>query len=362
MRVWDVTARGKPRLAHARRRQWRSRERDIYPRRRPLLTSGTCDGKLKLWNASSGALISTTSGPPELDCGYKGTGTRFYAGVSRHEPGRHDRRAGRGQRNRAAPGLAHRQAPADASRRSRRRAGESTFDRTGARLATGNWDGTAIVWDTRSGARVQTLASQEGVVESVAFSPDGGTLATAGEDATAQLWDIATGTRLLTLTGHWFALTDVAFSPDGSRLATSSGDGTVRVYVLPVGELLALARRRLTRDWTQAECRTYLASRNCPADAVTPTLKSTWTDETGTSPLKPEDDRPLRPSARARRRPTPSTSPEERLPAQWPGLWRDGLPGARAVAQTPRLRASNVKRGRGGLSSRLPLRRLILRR
>ncbi len=206
-----------------------------------MLTSGTCDGKLKLWNANSGALISTTSAPREQDCGYKGTGTRFYAGVTATNPDgtivAQAEANGTVQLLDSHTGRLLRTLPGG-------HAGVQAirFDRTGARLATGNWDGTAIVWDTRSGAPVQTLASQEGIVESVAFSPDGRTLATAGEDATAELWDIATGTRLLTLTGHSFALTDVAFSPDGSRLATSSGDGTVRIYVLPVG---AAARRRI---------------------------------------------------------------------------------------------------------------------
>ena len=89
-------------------------------------------------------------------------------------------------------------------------------------------------------------------------------LATAGEDTTAKLWDLRTGKRLLTLTGHSFALTDVKFSPDGTRVATSSGDGTVRVYVLPVSELLAVARTRLTRTWSTAECRAYLPGVSCP--------------------------------------------------------------------------------------------------
>jgi WD40 repeat protein len=141
------------------------------------------------------------------------------------------------------------------------------FDRSGKRIATGNWDGTAIVWNAVTGRPLRTLAGHNGIVESVAFSPDGAILATGGEDTTAKLWDLRSGKRLLTLTGHTFALTDVAFNPDGTRLATASGDGTVRVYILPVDELLAVARARLTRTWTKTECQTYLPGGKCPAHA-----------------------------------------------------------------------------------------------
>jgi WD40 repeat protein/DNA-binding SARP family transcriptional activator len=267
VRVWNVTTEGS--------RDWLTLDADrggvgtviFTPDGSRLLTSGTCDGRLKLWNARTGALISTTTGPPEQECGYKGTGTRFYEGAADTAPGAKmvaqagDNGTvkllnGDGKLLRTLPG-GH--------------AGVKTilFDRTGARVATGNWDGTSIVWDTRTGAPLQTFAGHQGIVESVAFSPDGKTLATAGEDATAQLWDVATGARLLSLTGHSFALTDVAFSPDGRLLATSSDDGTVRLYVLPVDELLAVARRRLTRGWTRAECRTYLGGEPCPTDTAT---------------------------------------------------------------------------------------------
>ncbi len=141
------------------------------------------------------------------------------------------------------------------------------FSRSGKRIATGNWDGSTIVWDAASGRSLQTFTGHSGIVEFVAFSPDGTLLATAGEDTTAKLWDLKTGKRLLTLSGHTFALTGVAFSPDGTRLATTSGDGTARVYVLPVKELMAVARARLTRTWSKAECRAYLPGGRCPAHA-----------------------------------------------------------------------------------------------
>lgn len=57
------------------------------------------------------------------------------------------------------------------------------------------------------------------------------------------------------LAGHAGIVWDAAISPDGRFLAAASGYGTARIFLLPVEDLLALARARVTRDFTEAECR-----------------------------------------------------------------------------------------------------------
>jgi len=132
------------------------------------------------------------------------------------------------------------------------------------KVVTASWDGTARIWDLESGRQLSTLRGHSGPLLGVAVSPDGALVATASLDGTAKLWDLATGREVLTLFGHDGPVNTVAFSPDGRFLATASGDGTVALHLLPIDELMRLARERVTRTLTDEECRQYLHE-GCPA-------------------------------------------------------------------------------------------------
>jgi len=129
-------------------------------------------------------------------------------------------------------------------------------------IITGGSDGLVQVWRSETGALENTLRGHTAGI--TALSTHGSTLATASVDGTAKLWDLESGDRLLTLSGS-FGLTGIAFSPEGRFLATSASDGIVRVYVIPVDDLIELARRRVTRSLTEAECRRYLHLEACPS-------------------------------------------------------------------------------------------------
>ena len=180
------------------------------------------------------------------------------------------------------------------------------YNSEGTHLATGSDDGSIKVWDASTGALLQTFPGHTGIVWKVAFSPDGTRLASASADGTGKLWDIVTGKELLTLKGHANQIKDIAFSrdgkqlitssddgsvkvwdattgkelftlvrdagpissidisPDGTRLLTGNADGSARVYFLHIEDLIALAKTRVTRSLTPAECQKYLHVDVCP--------------------------------------------------------------------------------------------------
>lgn len=187
------------------------------------------------------------------------------------------------------------------------------FSPDGIRLVTGSGDSTAKIWDALTGRELFTLTGHTDTIMDIAFSPDGVRLATASFDGTVKLWQAATGQELFSLTRDQYPIVEVAFSPEGTRLAAASWgnrvivwdisdtvetgtirgeelltlpsegstvafspdgrllvtgnntDTTTRVYILPLNELLTLAHSRLTRTWTEAECRQYLHVAACPA-------------------------------------------------------------------------------------------------
>ncbi|HET6422764.1 MAG TPA: protein kinase [Planctomycetaceae bacterium] len=107
----------------------------------------------------------------------------------------------------------------------------------GTLYATGGWDGTAKIWNRKTGELKQTLKHGGNYVHAVAFSPDGTRLATAGDDpaGAVQLWNIADGRRVKTFTGHKDAALSIAFSKDGRRLLSASYDQSARLWDIESG-------------------------------------------------------------------------------------------------------------------------------
>ena len=117
------------------------------------------------------------------------------------------------------------------------------FSPDGNTIISGNQDGTVWVWNTRTGAHIQTFTTADWVL-SVAFSPDGNTIASGGGHVEGlgpgiQLLDIKTGKHLEAFGGPYATLS-VCFSPDGELLA--SGDdrnNDTHLWDAQTGELIA---------------------------------------------------------------------------------------------------------------------------
>jgi WD40 repeat protein len=129
--------------------------------------------------------------------------------------------------------------------------------------------GTVIAWDVSNKEQLYVL--DHGVpVMGLATSPDGKLLAvTAPWDDKLFLWDLDRTELLWQIPLPWIGR--VAISPDGRTLYVSSifadglEDPVVRALTLDIDTLAAMAKSRLTRDFTADECRRYRID-PCPAE------------------------------------------------------------------------------------------------
>lgn len=103
----------------------------------------------------------------------------------------------------------------------------------GALIASGDYDGTVLLWDVAARSHVGPALSGHGRerVNRVAFSPDGSLLATAGGDGRLLLWNV-NGRQLVgpVLEGQQKGVAGTAFSPDRRTMASGSGDGAVQLW------------------------------------------------------------------------------------------------------------------------------------
>jgi WD40 repeat protein/transcriptional regulator with XRE-family HTH domain len=132
----------------------------------------------------------------------------------------------------------------------------------GKKIATGGLSGMIKIWDASTGKELFSLKGHNGWVNEIAFSLDEKRIATAAKDGTARVWDATTGENLLTLPVDSEGVGGVAFSPDGKRLAVGGYSG-IYIFALPIEDVVALAKTRVTRSLTPEECQQYLHIKSC---------------------------------------------------------------------------------------------------
>jgi WD40 repeat protein len=136
----------------------------------------------------------------------------------------------------------------------------------GETLATVSSDGKATLWNVASESIIYSIDAERLAFRPVAFSPSGKSFATGDDDGTIRIWDAADGSPQLTLQAHSGPVLELAYGPDDTRVASISTDGTAKFNVLDLDEMIAIAESKLTRSFTEAECRQYLHQATCASD------------------------------------------------------------------------------------------------
>lgn len=142
--------------------------------------------------------------------------------------------------------------------------GPLRFSPDGSLLAVGNSGnlGQVTIVNIDSHKTVAVVTGGTAEIQEVSFSPDGKLFATVSLDGTARLWETRTGSPLRQF-DHPGPVNNVAFSPDGRSIATIDFNGVIRIWdactdCRDPAALVATAEQRVTRQLTPAERRAFL--------------------------------------------------------------------------------------------------------
>ena len=176
---------------------------EVYALTHDKVAIGSWDGKIQLWNITTGKKLSTLSGHADLPP---------QPFPSRLPP---------------------------SPLQNRKHVLALAFSPDGTTLASGSKDNTVRLWDNTSDSEPIVLQKHTGWTNVLAFSPDGEMLASGSTDKTIQLWDTTTGEPITTFTGHLNGINALTFSPDGTTLASGSTDGTIQFWNIKTGDAFA---------------------------------------------------------------------------------------------------------------------------
>jgi hypothetical protein len=111
------------------------------------------------------------------------------------------------------------------------------FSPDGRRYLVAHGSRNAEIRSAETGELLVSMPGPRGRVLSLMFSEDGSWVAAGAMDGTARVWDSKSGRQLAELP-HSNTVGSVHFHSDGHRLATGSDDGWVRIWDWPTGRLV----------------------------------------------------------------------------------------------------------------------------
>ncbi len=100
----------------------------------------------------------------------------------------------------------------------------------GTRIVGGGKDGLLRIWDTE-GQTLLDITGLTGFVRSVDWSPDSTKIVSGGDDETIRVWDSYNEELLATLAGHQDGIQGVDWSPDGNLITSVSFDDSKNLRV-----------------------------------------------------------------------------------------------------------------------------------
>ena len=103
------------------------------------------------------------------------------------------------------------------------------FDRSHTRLAVGTEDGILHIYSVADGTVISETTAHHNNVAAIAFSADGDRVVTASADHTVVVWDVKTMIALARLSRHLDAVNAIAFKPGTDLLLSAGADGSVWV-------------------------------------------------------------------------------------------------------------------------------------
>ncbi len=105
-----------------------------------------------------------------------------------------------------------------------------TYNPDGSLLAGAGYMGVIKVWDMETYQLTKKLSGHAGGIYGLDFSQDSKWIASGGMDNTIRIWDVDKGEEIHKIDEDAIMISDVKFSPDNKLLAVSGWDTKIRVY------------------------------------------------------------------------------------------------------------------------------------